>query len=177
MIEAVPRSAKLMIDQNVIPAFCEKLTNIEYIDVAEQTLQALGSLSKEYPVEILRAGGLMAMLAFVDFFSISVQRSIASTAANLCKNIPPDCFDNQLCVFPMISALLTRDDSKVQYYALLCYLRLAQCFQRHDYDVEQYLATPEVLPVLLNLLGQFISDGNLPPAQMIVNTLELFIQS
>ena len=55
-----------------VPLFCERLLNIEYIDLAEQALQALEKLSHEHPLAILRAGGMLAVLQFVDFFAISV---------------------------------------------------------------------------------------------------------
>lgn len=52
----------------IIHEVCLKLKNIEYIDVAEQSILLLEKLVPMFPVEILRDGGLVASLMVVDFF-------------------------------------------------------------------------------------------------------------
>jgi len=39
----------------------------------EQSLQALKKISQEHPTACLRAGALMAVLSYLDFFSTGVQ--------------------------------------------------------------------------------------------------------
>jgi E3 ubiquitin-protein ligase TRIP12 len=39
MVEALPRSANLMVNSDAITVFCSRMLSIEYIDVAEQSLQ------------------------------------------------------------------------------------------------------------------------------------------
>lgn len=43
MVEALPNSASVIVERGAIPAFCAKLLCIEYIDVAEQTVQVITS--------------------------------------------------------------------------------------------------------------------------------------
>lgn len=46
-------------------------------------MQALEKLSVEHPASVLRAGGLMAVLTYLDFFPTGVQRVAVTTAANV----------------------------------------------------------------------------------------------
>nr|CEL65448.1 TPA: Novel protein (Zgc:63649), related [Neospora caninum Liverpool] len=62
-----------------------KLTSIEYIDLAEKILQCMDKLSEEQPLSIFLSGGLQACLAFLDFFSLDVQRRTMKSAARLFK--------------------------------------------------------------------------------------------
>ena len=39
LIEAIPKSSKIIVENGAIPIFCSKLLIIQYIDVAEQSLQ------------------------------------------------------------------------------------------------------------------------------------------
>ena len=50
LIEALPSSAAMIVEKGAIGHFCEKLLSIEYMDVAEQTLQVcfLHSFKKNY---------------------------------------------------------------------------------------------------------------------------------
>lgn len=41
--------------------------------VVKQSLQALKKISQEHPTACLRAGALMAVLSYLDFFSTGVQ--------------------------------------------------------------------------------------------------------
>jgi len=44
-----------------------------YVCVLKQSLQALKKISQEHPTACLRAGALMAVLSYLDFFSTGVQ--------------------------------------------------------------------------------------------------------
>jgi hypothetical protein len=45
--------------------------------------QALEKLSHEHPAACLRAGGLLAVLSYLDFFATGVQRVAVATASNM----------------------------------------------------------------------------------------------
>jgi hypothetical protein len=47
-----------------------------------QSLQALEKISHEHPTACLRAGALMAVLSYLDFFSTGVQVSIGDGCRN-----------------------------------------------------------------------------------------------
>ena len=90
MVEAIQNSPPSMVP--LLPSLCGKLLTIEYIDLDEQTLELFAKLSSSIGRQMLRAGGLSAVLTFLDFFSISLQRSAVQTAANMCKHVTSDTF-------------------------------------------------------------------------------------
>lgn len=51
-------------------------------------------------------GGLAAVLGFLDFFSVSLQRVSVGVAANICKALRPELFSQVEGVVPNLSALL-----------------------------------------------------------------------
>ncbi|KAL0309765.1 UNVERIFIED_CONTAM: E3 ubiquitin-protein ligase UPL4 [Sesamum radiatum] len=68
-----PRSSGFLVRHDAVPALCQRLMAIEYLDVAEQCLQALEKISREQPLACLQSGAIMAVLSYIDFFSTSVQ--------------------------------------------------------------------------------------------------------
>ena len=60
MIEALPTSATVVIDNGAAAILTAKMLNIEYIDLAEQALTTLEKLSADFSLPILRAGGTRA---------------------------------------------------------------------------------------------------------------------
>ncbi|XP_015777775.1 PREDICTED: E3 ubiquitin-protein ligase TRIP12-like [Acropora digitifera] len=78
LMEALPRSTAVVVE--AVPVFIEKLQVIQCMDVAEQALTALAMLSRRHGKAILQAGGMSACLLYLDFFSISAQRSALSVA-------------------------------------------------------------------------------------------------
>jgi len=93
MMEALPGSRRTVVHSGCIDVLCAKLMTIEYIDLAEQSLQALGKLATDHGRALFRSGGLMAVLSYLDFFPTGVQRSAMQTAAAMCRTAPPECFN------------------------------------------------------------------------------------
>eukprot|EP01043_Picozoa_sp_COSAG02_P013499 COSAG02_NODE_541_length_20598_cov_278.953754_3_plen_330_part_00 len=92
MMEALPNSQRAVVQFGCVEVLCAKLMSIEYIDLAEQALLALGKLAEVHGRTLFRSGGLMAVLSYLDFFPTGVQRAAMSTAAAMCRQAPPDCF-------------------------------------------------------------------------------------
>ena len=88
MMEALPRSTSVIVD--AIPTFLEKLQSIQCIDVAEQSLSALETLSKKHNKAILHAKGVGACLMYLDFFSLQAQRNALAIVANCCTSLLPE---------------------------------------------------------------------------------------
>ncbi|KAG6477829.1 hypothetical protein ZIOFF_061261 [Zingiber officinale] len=93
-----------------------------------QSLQALKKISQEHPTACLRAGALMAVLSYLDFFSTGVQRVALSTAANMCKKLPSDAADFVMEAIPLLTNLLNYHDAKVVEHASACLTRIAEAF-------------------------------------------------
>ncbi|KAK1305345.1 E3 ubiquitin-protein ligase UPL3 [Acorus calamus] len=128
LCDVLPSSCSAVVHYGAVPSFCARLLTIEYMDLAEQSLQALKKISQEHPTACLRAGALMAVLSYLDFFSTGVQRVALSTAANMCKKLPLDAADFVMDAVPLLTNLLHYHDSKVLDHAAVCLTRIAESF-------------------------------------------------
>uniref|UniRef100_A0A0E0N8G3 HECT-type E3 ubiquitin transferase n=1 Tax=Oryza rufipogon TaxID=4529 RepID=A0A0E0N8G3_ORYRU len=128
LVDVLPSSCSAVVHYGAIPCFCARLLTIEYMDLAEQSLQALKKISQEHPTACLRAGALMAVLSYLDFFSTGVQRVALSTAANICRKLPSDASEFVMEAVPLLTNLLNHHDSKVLEHASVCLTRVAEAF-------------------------------------------------
>ncbi|KAE8724707.1 E3 ubiquitin-protein ligase UPL3 [Hibiscus syriacus] len=128
LCDVLPSSCAAVVHYGAVSCFCARLLTIEYMDLAEQSLQALKKISQEHPTTCLRAGALMAVLSYLDFFSTGVQRVALSTAANMCKKLPSDASDYVLEAVPLLTNLLQYHDLKVLEHASVCLTRIADAF-------------------------------------------------
>ncbi|KAF2580954.1 hypothetical protein F2Q68_00005894 [Brassica cretica] len=128
LCDVLPSSCAAVVHYGAVSCFVARLLTIEYMDLAEQSLQALKKISQEHPTACLRAGALMAVLSYLDFFSTGVQRVAVSTAANMCKKLPSDASDYVMEAVPVLTNLLQYHDAKVLEYASICLTRIAEAF-------------------------------------------------
>lgn len=128
LCDVLPSSCAAVVHYGAVTCFVARLLTIEYMDLAEQSLQALKKISQEHPTACLRAGALMAVLSYLDFFSTGVQRVALSTAANMCKKLPSDAADFVMEAVPLLTNLLQYHDAKVLEHASVCLTRIAEAF-------------------------------------------------
>ncbi|KAI8445135.1 hypothetical protein BY996DRAFT_6424588 [Phakopsora pachyrhizi] len=93
LMEALPGSAHTVVHHGAVPVLCAKLLEINFIDLAEQSLSTLEKVSEELPSSIVREGGLTALLQYLDFFSTNVQRTAVTAAANCCCSVSSENFE------------------------------------------------------------------------------------
>ncbi|CAI9104744.1 OLC1v1003485C2 [Oldenlandia corymbosa var. corymbosa] len=128
LVDVLPSSTAAVVHYGAVSCFVARLLTIEYMDLAEQSLQALKKISQEHPTACLRAGALMAVLSYLDFFSTGVQRVALATAANMCRKLPSDAADFVMEAVPLLTNLLQYHDSKVLEHASICLTRIAEAF-------------------------------------------------
>jgi E3 ubiquitin-protein ligase TRIP12 len=136
LADVFPPSAVAIIRHGAVPAFCSRLLAIEYIDLAEQSLQALEKLSHEHPGSLMRAGALVAVLSYVDFFQTGVQRVAAATAANICRGLTTEHVDAVSTAAPILINLLRYPDAKIVDSACLALTRIADVFAKSPTHME-----------------------------------------
>ncbi|KAF3936727.1 hypothetical protein ABW19_dt0201371 [Dactylella cylindrospora] len=151
LMEALPSATSNVVYGGAVPVLCQKLLEIQYIDLAEQALSTLEKISHEYPTSIIREGGLVACLNFLDFFSTNVQRTAVTTAANCCRNIPEDSFPTVRDVMPILLGVLNSNDQKVVEQGCLCISRIVESF-RHQTERLEELVSRDLLRAILQLL-------------------------
>lgn len=130
LCEAMPRAAEAVVRHGAIPVICARLLVIEYVDVAEQGLQALEKISKKQPVPCLQEGVISAVLTYIDFFSTSVQICALSTVSNICKKLPLDSASLVLDSVPTLCNLLQYDDRKLVETVATCLVRITDSFSK-----------------------------------------------
>ncbi|KAL5546226.1 hypothetical protein UlMin_005913 [Ulmus minor] len=126
LCDVYPRSSGFLVRHDTVPALCQRLMVIEYLDVAEQCLQALEKISREQPLACLQAGAIMAVLNFIDFFSTSIQRVALSTVANICKKLPSDSPSPFMEAVPILCNLLQYEDRQLVENVVISLIRITE---------------------------------------------------
>ncbi|KAM3216421.1 hypothetical protein P3L10_025862 [Capsicum annuum] len=73
LVDNFPSSYVAILHYGAVSCFVARLLTIKYMDLAKQSLQALKKISQVHPSACLRAGTLMVMLSYLNFFSARVQ--------------------------------------------------------------------------------------------------------
>ncbi|EIW79108.1 hypothetical protein CONPUDRAFT_59237 [Coniophora puteana RWD-64-598 SS2] len=152
LMEALPGVAHTVVYHGAIPVLCSKLIEISYIDLAEQTLSTLEKISEEFPSSIVREGGLSALLSYLDFFSVAVQRTALQAAANCCKNISTEHFTMIQGVWPIIRNCLSYSDQRLVEFACLCVIRVIDSYHRSSTENLENLLDTEAVGAINQLL-------------------------
>eukprot|EP00250_Pteridium_aquilinum_P022187 c25318_g3_i1 orf=376-6123(+) len=160
LCDVLPSSCAAVVHYGAVPCLCARLLTIEYIDLAEQSLQALEKISHEHPTACLRAGALLAVLSYLDFFSTGVQRVAVSTAANICRQLPSDASDFVSEAVPILTNLLQYQDSKVVDHASVCLTRIADSFATSSEKLD-LLCSHGLIPQAIRLVSVSNSNGTM----------------
>ncbi|XP_024534679.1 E3 ubiquitin-protein ligase UPL3 [Selaginella moellendorffii] len=162
LCDVLPSSCAAVVHYGAVPCFCARLLSIEYIDLAEQSLQALEKISHEHPAACLRAGALVAVLSYLDFFSTGVQRVAVSTAANICRQLPSDGVNFVMESVPILTNLLQYQDPKVVDHASLCLTRIADSFANSSEKID-VLCSHGLIPLAARLVSVSNPNGAMVP--------------
>eukprot|EP00760_Papus_ankaliazontas_P034769 PhM_4_TR7470/c0_g1_i1/m.64324/K10590/TRIP12; E3 ubiquitin-protein ligase TRIP12 len=143
LMDASQNATRFVVQNGGITILCEKLLNVEFIDLAEQALMAIEQISNDHPQRVLAEGGVTAMLSFIDFFNMSVQRKVVAAVAGLCKRVNSSNFDTVASNLPQLSNFLSYDDPKIIESALLAIHRCLLGAQ--DDDTKLQVAASEAI--------------------------------
>ncbi|KAG3027796.1 hypothetical protein PC121_g14665 [Phytophthora cactorum] len=174
---AIPRAAA----EQVIPSLCEKLLEIEYMDVAELALQILdkivckaeqalssaatapntAQLCTQYRTEVIQENGIVALLQFVDFFPLEIQRRAARIVCQLCTDFPMSMEGKLRQGLPYITNLLRSFDHEILQSSFTCLQKLGESSAFSDNsEFASMIATEEICGLLLAKLTSYASpDG------------------
>ena len=100
----------------------------------------------------MREGGLAALLNFLDFFSIAVQRTALQAAANCLRNASPEYFNMIKDVWPIIRNCLGYADQRLVDYAALCVIRVIDSYHRSHADKLEILVDADLIRAVNVLL-------------------------
>ncbi|KAJ5495900.1 hypothetical protein N7539_001016 [Penicillium diatomitis] len=151
LMEALRGSVANVVYGGAVPILCQKLLDIQFIDLAEQALSTLAKISVDFPASIVREGGLTACLTYLDFFPTSTQRTAVTTAANCCRSLSHDSFPVVRDVMGILLNVLSSNDPKVVEQGCLCVSRIVESFKYRPANLEELIG-PEMLKAVLRLL-------------------------
>ncbi|CAO3564433.1 unnamed protein product [Mortierella alpina] len=160
LMEAMPASVGSVVYGGAVPILCSKLIEIQYIDLAEQSLTTLEKISSEYPHAVVKEGGLAAVLMFLDFFPTNVQRTAVKTAANCCRGIQHDSISMVQDILPNLENLLRASDQKMVEQACLCFVRLADSYKSKPSHLQTIITESILREILLVLSPNSKSVGS-----------------
>lgn len=109
-------------------------------------------ISEEFPSSIVREGGLAALLNYLDFFSIAVQRTALQAAANCCRNVSSEHFTMVKGVWPIIRGCLSYSDQRLVEFACLCVIRVIDSYYRSSIENLESLVDAELIRAVNQLL-------------------------
>ncbi|KAI8576516.1 hypothetical protein K450DRAFT_256549 [Umbelopsis ramanniana AG] len=162
LIEAMPSAMGTVVYSGAVPVLCQKLKEIQYIDLAEQALSTLEKISAEFPNAVVREGGLSASLMYIDFFNTHVQRTALTIAANCCRNISSDAFAQVQDIVPILTNTITYSDQRVVEQSCLCWLRLAKSFKNQRESLEA-IVSEDLLKTMVGFIAGSGSSNSIGP--------------
>ncbi|SCV74863.1 BQ2448_7892 [Microbotryum intermedium] len=152
LMEALPGSSHSVVYAGAVPVLCSKLQEIQFIELAEQTLSTLEKISEEMPSSIVREGGLAALLNFLDFFSFHVQRTAVTAAANCCRSVSLESFSMVKDAMPIFKQTLGYPDQRLVEQSCLAVVRIVESYRYYPEKLEELLSADllSAVRVLLN---------------------------
>jgi E3 ubiquitin-protein ligase TRIP12 len=94
----------------------------------------------------------MAVLSYLDFFATGVQRVAVSTAANMCRSLPPDAAPLALDCVPNLVNLLQYQDITLVEHASVCLSRIADA-TKHSPQLTEAMCTSDLLQQVCMCVG------------------------
>ena len=156
MLEALPESAHCIVRRGAVRLLVGKLQEIAFIDLAEQVLQTLEKLSATHAPAIIREGGMLAVLQYLDFFGIYVQRVAMSTVANCCRHLTQATAKRALEVVPIVGQVLGYSDTRLVESACRCVCLMTQKMAEDEQALEQLMS--HLLPAVCALLERGLGN-------------------
>jgi E3 ubiquitin-protein ligase TRIP12 len=95
---------------------------------------------------------LAALLTYLDFFSIAVQRTALQAAANCCRNVKLEHFGMVTGVWPVIRNCLGYSDQRLVEFACLCVIRVIDSFRSSAENLEALVDAELIRAVNMLLL-------------------------
>ncbi|POM71298.1 HECT E3 ubiquitin ligase [Phytophthora palmivora] len=189
VLELYPTAIQKATAEHVIPSLCEKLLEIEYMDVAELALQILekivckaesaltasavpnvAQLCAQYRMEVIQENGIVALLQFLDFFPLEIQRRAARIVCQLCTDFSLTMEGKLRQGLPYITNLMRSLDSEILQSSFACLQKLGEstAFSENS-EFASMIATEEICGLLLNKLTSYASldgAGSSPSSQL-----------
>ncbi|KAJ6248341.1 e3 ubiquitin-protein ligase trip12 [Anaeramoeba flamelloides] len=178
LLEALPSVIEILIDYKVHKVLFEKLLDPEYIELAEEAISLVEKLTVEYPKSLLSAGGLLAVLTFVEFFSLPTQQKALSAAANMSRatHLEQNTTSKETSIFeqfqkslPLLTNLIQAPDPTVSNKSCLCIFNI---FSNYFYDQKKvHLLLTESKTIISSILRIIANE---PKRKIFTSAIKFF---
>ncbi|KAK5773550.1 hypothetical protein RI543_005179 [Arxiozyma heterogenica] len=152
IFEVHPESMSVAVDKDIIQFLQSKLTEISYIDLAEQVLETLELLSRLCGRDILHNGQLSSYIQYFDFFTIHAQRKSVAIIANACAIVKNSDFETIEDLFLTLKPIFVNCTDQTIVSRLLDTL-YGICGGIKDVDMLESLFTTEITQHLIELIS------------------------
>ena len=162
ILEAIPQASPDVVRHGSIAPLCSKLMAIQYIDVAEQALMTLHKISKDNSShsQLLQNRSVSAVLSYLDFFPLSVQRTGMETVSNMCKRVSVENLHMVVDSFPQLSQMLLHSDGKLVEHVCTAFCRLVTGLAGQKEALEQVAVEGNrVIANVWSLTSNCLTDG------------------
>lgn len=136
------------IHNNAIEAILPHLLEIVYIDLTEQCLQVLETISEEKLAHhrLIENNGVHACLRNLEFLTIHSQKKCLKIISNSTASVKPSHFVNFEAEFAtFLNILLTQEDVTMIEQTRQIIFRIINCFQNDSKKIEMLFKTEEVI--------------------------------
>ena len=141
ILDLQPLCGEVAVEFDILPVLCAKLNNIQDLDIAAQALKCLKFIAKSSPGQVIRAGGLKALIAFFDFFPSNLQVQAAETLVALCASVTAKAPDMEnvlvenarfvLEALPYMEKCLQSKDKQILQLLCSCYQLLVENYSKY----------------------------------------------
>lgn len=152
IFEVHPESISHAVDKDVIQFLQNKLTEINYIDLAEQVLETLELLSRLCGRDVLHNGNLSSYIQYFDFFTIHAQRKSIAIVSNACARVKKSDFNIIEELFITLKPIFLNCTDQVIVTRILGIL-YGVCGGLKDSEMLESLYTSDVTEHLVELIS------------------------
>lgn len=159
-MDIYPPSCSIVASNGGINVISQKILSIEYIDLAELSIQMIEHLSHQYGSSLLQEGVLMASLTYIDFFGMDMQKKILRIASSLCKSISKSQYELACDSLPTISRFLSNSEHSMTDSAIFCLTRIVYPFLKEDEKLLNICNSSELLSHATEIISNDKSSKN-----------------
>ncbi|KAI0242366.1 Ubiquitin fusion degradation protein 4 [Massospora cicadina] len=171
LLEASPTSIEIIKASEAVKTIMPHLRYLRCIELGEQIIQLLLLISKASPNIVAHEQGISALVKFLDFFSIPVQRTAILAAANCCCSLELNQMSEAAEALIIISNTLGSSDAIVVENSCLLLKNLVERLRNHPTILENLFSEPFVLKILALLESESVSST--PPEPIYARLMTL----
>ncbi|XP_954628.1 ubiquitin-related protein, putative [Theileria annulata] len=134
ILDIVPYTSRYFAMNDNLTILCNKLSDIEYIDLAERILLIFEKLSSEIPLSLLKKSVLYQMLQYIDFFPTDIQISSFNSVLNVVRLVDnKDYFIQYIIpILNTLSAFIENDNKKLVDVVITIWKEILSIVIRED---------------------------------------------